>query len=133
MSAAHVTGVVVWRDGRFHLEDPFVFNAGVLRKLKPGEGQSFVMTVMPEEDAIRHGQYKHLFGHVIEPLSEYTGYSKPWWHEVLKALFYPKDGTKRTSLVQLSEREFADYISTCEEFARVEFWEAFDDAEELAA
>jgi hypothetical protein len=130
MPATHVSAPAVYRDGKLHLMDPVVFNAG-LKRLKPGEGETFVITVTPEADAIWLGQYRYFFAAIVTPLSEYTGYPKAWVHEFLKALFYPKDG--RTSLTQLSRQEFADYISTCEEFARVEFWDAFDDAEQLAA
>jgi len=131
-STTHLTAEVEWTGERFRLCDPMVYHAQE-RKLQPGEGEVFVMTLMRPEDAATAGQYRYLFGQVIKPLSAYTGYPQAWWHELLKTLFYPKDGSKRTSLTQLSHAELAEFISTSEEFARVEFFQAFDDAEELAA
>lgn len=127
MSATHVTGVAAWDGERLRLVDPVVFNAG-MKKLKPAAGETFVVTVMHEEDAVRPAQYRYYFGRIINPLVEWSGNNKAWWDALLKTLFFPEDG--RTSKAELSSREFADFISTCEEFVVVEFWEAFESWEE---
>ena len=120
--SGHVTGLAAWDGEKLRLVDPVVFNAG-MRRLKPGNGETFVIRVEREAEAWRHSDVKHLFGHVYLPVVEYTGYTKTELHTIAKGLWMP-DG--KTSLTELDREEIQEYTRLVDRWLREECWQAFE-------
>lgn len=122
--SGHVSASAVWNSDlrKVVLTDQVLFHAQ-LQKMGFGEGEALIVRVEREADAIEHRQYKHLFGHVFEPVSESSGHTTGELCLMAKARFLPDDG--RTSLTQLTRDEFAAFIQATEIWLREECPEAF--------
>lgn len=89
-----------------------------------GEGRALKLRIEPEEEAVRLDQYRHLFGHVFQPVVDTgCGHTKSELCLMAKAQFFPDDG--RTSLTELNAEEMADFIRQCEVWLHTEYEEAF--------
>lgn len=132
MKSGHVSASAIWQtvetdDGlreKVVVVDPVVFHAQ-LRRMGFGEGEALVIRVEREEDAAKHGHYKHLFGHLLKPTSEFTGYTQTELKADMKARFLP-DGM--TSLTQMNAEQFREFNQTVEQCIREEYpsecWDA---------
>lgn len=90
-----------------------------------GEGRCLKIRVEPEEEAVRLDQYRHLWGHVFQPVVDTDcGYTKTELCLLAKAQFFPDDG--RTSLTELNAAEMADFIRQCEVWLHTEYPDAFE-------
>ncbi len=118
-----VTAPAVWDNGAVRVLDREGF-VGRLTKAEYGQGRALVVRVEPEEEAIRHGDYKHLYGHVYLPVVDFTGMSDVELHLQAKAKFMPDDG--RTSVTQLSRDEFRVFTEHVDQWLREDMWEAFE-------
>lgn len=89
-----------------------------------GLGVAIVIRIEPEEEAVRLDQYRHLFGHVFQPVIDTDcGHTKSELCLMAKAQFMPDDG--RTSLTELNAEEMAEFIRQCEVWLHTEFPDAF--------
>lgn len=89
-----------------------------------GLGAAIVIRIEPEEEAVRLDQYRHLFGHVFQPVVDTDcGHTKSELCLIAKAQFMPDDG--RTSLTELNAEEMAEFIRQCEVWLHTEFPDAF--------
>lgn len=113
MSATHVTALSKWDGERLRLDDPTVFSAG-MRKLKPGEGETFVVRVEREADAKRHHQLKWFYGYIVKQCVEKTGYTVPEMDAMFRALFLPGDVD---TLSLMSYEQMEDFNRQCEHYA----------------
>lgn len=129
MSAAHVSAGAIWDGERLRLDDAPVFNAG-MRRLKLADGEHVTLRVERTDDAWRHSDVKHLFGHVYAPVVEYTGFSKTELHLLAKSLYMPEG---RTSITELNRDELRDFTNEVEQWLRTEVWEAFERRDDYAA
>jgi hypothetical protein len=122
MSALIVSAVV--RDGRIHICDDFYRTRSAKAAKKWGDGCALQIRIEPEAEAVRLDQYRHLFGHVFQPVVDTDcGYTKSELCLLAKAQFMPDDG--RTSLTELNAEEMADFIRQCEVWLHTEFPDAF--------
>lgn len=121
MSATHVTVTASWDGEKLHLDDSVAFYAS-LRRMKPEQGEVFVVRVERPEDALTAGQRRYYFGRVLQPFCEYTGYRKDELHEMAKADCLP-DG--KVSITQLNHEEMRDFIEAVEQRLREALPEAF--------
>lgn len=120
MSALIVDATV--RDGEIHVVDEFYKARRVKAAKGWGDGCALKIRIEPEEDARSWGQHKHFFGHVVEPLSEWNGEFPDEWEVRLKLMFMPEG---KTSITQLSWKEFDTFIRRCEVYAYTAHPEAF--------
>jgi hypothetical protein len=116
-----VTGQAVWTGTKVEMRDPVVFVAQI-RRAKFGTGQALTVRVEPEDEAWRYSDLKHLFGHVYQPVVDYSGYTKVELHEMAKALHMPEG---KTSLTQLNREELKDYTAAVEQWLREECGDAY--------
>lgn len=122
MSTALVVEAVVF-EGRIKLIDEFAYRTLSARRAKQwGEGTPITIRIEPQDEAWQHGDVKHLFGHVYEPVCEYTGYSKTELHLMAKSLFMPEG---KTSLTDLNREELREYTEHVERWLREECADAF--------
>ena len=126
MKSGHVSAAAFWQDDlkKVVLADSVVFHAQLAR-MGFGAGEALVVRVEREEDAAKHGSYKHLFGHLLTPASDVTGYTATELKADMKARFLP-DGL--TSLTQMTAEEFREFNRSVEQCIREEFpseaWDA---------
>ncbi len=128
MSAVAASAVVSERpDGVLdvHVVDDF-YKARRLKAAKRwGVGTALKVRIEPEEAAAQHRHHKHLFGHYLKPVSDYTGYSVTELKGDMKALFLP-DGM--TSLTDMNAEQFDEFNRSVEQCIREEFpaeaWDA---------
>ena len=122
VSAIVVSAVV--RDGRIHICDNF-YRTRVGKAAKSwGDGIELQIRIEPKDEAVRLDQYRHLFGHVFQPVVDTDcGHTKAELCLMAKAQFMPDDG--RTSLTELNAEEMADFIRQCEVWLHTEFPDAF--------
>ncbi len=113
MSPTHVVARAAWDGERLRLDDPMVFSAG-MRKLKPGDGEPFVIRIEREQDAKKHHQLKFLFGYCYKQVSEYTGFTMPEVDLMFRGLFLPP-GVDTLSL--LSYEQMQEFNRACEQYA----------------
>lgn len=83
---------------------------------KWGDGAFLKCRIEPEEEAWRHADAKHLYGHLYTPVSNRTGETVPEVHLRMKAKFMPDDG--RTSITQLNRIEMRQFIEAVEQDIR---------------
>lgn len=121
MSALVVDAVV--RDGRIHITDYFYRTRSAKAAKSWGDGVELHIRIEPKDEAVALNQYRHLFGHIFEPVADYTGYTKQELCLIAKAQFLPDDG--RTSLTQLNHEEMAVFIQQCEGWLGSECPDAF--------
>ncbi len=113
--SARVTAATSWDAdrGRLVLDDQVLFNAG-LRKLKPGAGERFVISVAREADAKRHYQLKWFYGYIVNQCVEWTGYTVKEMDQEFRARFMPPDVA---TLSQMSEEQMRDFNLQAEQYA----------------
>ena len=122
-SALVVDAVV--RGDQIHVCDEFYQTRKTKAAKAWGEGRALKIRIEPEEEAVRLDQYKHLFGHVFEPVVDMKcGYTKGELCALAKTMFFPDDG--RESLTELTAAEMADFILQCEVWLHTEYAEAFE-------
>ena len=115
MSALLVDAVV--RDGKVALVDEFGYRLRAkAAAAKWGEGCALKIRVEPEDEAWRHADAKHLYGHLYAPVSKRTGEPVADVHLRMKALYFPEDG--RTSLTQLNRDEMKAFTESVEQDIR---------------
>lgn len=113
MSATHVTAVAAWDGERLRLADPTVFSAG-MRKMKPAEGEPFVVRVEREADAKRHHQLKWFYGYIVKQCVEKTGYTVVEMDTMFRSLFMPHDVP---TLSLMSYEQMQEFNRACEQYA----------------
>ena len=122
MSALVVSAVV--RDGDVHVTDACYKTRRQRAAKRWGDGTVITIRIEPEDEAVRLDQYRHLFGHVFQPVVDTDcGHTKAELCLMAKAQFMPDDG--RTSLTELNADEMADFIRQCEVWLHTEFQDAF--------
>ncbi len=122
MSALIVEAVI--RDGRIVIVDDFYRTRAARASKKWGDGCALRIRIEPEDEAVRLDQYRHLFGHVFQPVVDTDcGHTKSELCLMAKAQFMPDDG--RTSLTELNAEEMADFIRQCEVWLHTEYPDAF--------
>lgn len=116
MSAILVDAVVA--NGKIRiLDEPFYLTRVERMAKKWGDGCALTIRIEPEADAAKHHHYKHLFGHLLEPMSEYTGYTVSECKDDMKARFLP-DGM--VSLTDMDADQFAEFNRSVEQCIREE-------------
>lgn len=113
-SALIVDAVV--RDGDVHITDHFYRTRRVRAAKKWGDGTALKVRIEPEEDAVLYSQYKHLFGHLYEPVSKRHGETVAEVNVRMKLHYLPDDG--RTSLTELNREEMKSFIESVEQDIR---------------
>ena len=81
-----------------------------------GAGCALTIRMEPEEEAWRHSDAKHLYGHLYGPVSKRHGEPVAEVHLRMKAQFMPDDG--RTSITQLNREEMKSFIESVEQDIR---------------
>lgn len=115
MGTALIVSAVV-HDGEIHVTDPH-YKARRQRAAKSwGDGCALKIRVEPEEDAWRHSDAKHLYGHLYTPISRRHGETVAEVHLRMKAQFMPDDG--RTSITELNREEMKAFIESVEQDIR---------------
>lgn len=110
--------------GDVHVTDPAYQTRRQKAANKWGDGTALKIRIEPEEEAIRLDQYRHLFGHVFQPVIDTDcGHTKAELCLMAKAQFMPDDGRK--SLTELTAEEMADFIKQCEVWLHTEYPDAF--------
>lgn len=111
-----VTGMVV-RGGQIKLADEFGYVTAARRRAAAwGEGRALTCRIEPEDEAWRHSDVKHLYGHLYTPVSKRTGETVAEVHMRMKANHFPDDG--RESLTDLNRDEMRSYIESVEQDIR---------------
>ena len=125
MSGSAVVVDAVVRDGQLHIVDEKFYRTRVKSAAKKwGDGTMLKVRIEPEDEAIRLDQYRHLFGHVFQPVVDTEcGHTKSELCLMAKTQFMPDDG--RSSLTELTGAEMADFIRQCEVWLHTEFPDAF--------
>lgn len=121
--SAPITVDAIFRGGKVDLLDPVRYQT-LLERAQFGVGEELIVRIESKAEAWRHGDVKHLFGHVYEPVVRYTGISKVELHLQAKALWMPDDG--RTSITQLSREELRVFSDTADQAFREDVWEAYE-------
>ena len=115
MTALVVDAVVT--DGAIKLVDEYAYRLLSKRHAKKwGDGAALKCRIEPEEEAWRHGDAKHLYGHLYAPVSRRHGETVAEVHLRMKAQFMPDDG--RTSITQLDRVEMKAFIESVEQDIR---------------
>lgn len=122
MNTALLVDAVV-RDGDIHVTDPLYKTRRQRYARKVGEGVCLRIRIEPEDEAYTYGQIKHYYGHLISPVSEFTGETKADVHLRMKALYMP-DG--KTSLTELNREQMESYIESVSQHLREEIPEAWE-------
>lgn len=117
MSAAptHVTAKCVWNGAQLVHDDVVRFNGQVRRRLKPGDGETFIVRVEREADAKKHHQLKWYWGFIVKQCYEAeTGHTVNDFDEMFRAMFMPGDVA---TLSLMSYEQMRDFNIQCEEYA----------------
>lgn len=114
MSGALVIDAVV-RDGDVHVTDDFYRTRRLRFAKRTGDGVLLKIRIEPADEAAKHAQFKHLFGHLLGPIAEYNGDTVDEWKNRVKALFL-KDGY--TSLTDQNFDEFESFNKSVAEYIR---------------
>lgn len=129
MSALVIEAVV--RDGDVHVVGDF-YKSRRLRAAKQwGDGTALTIRIEPEDEAWRHSDAKHLYGHLYAPVSKRTGETVAEVHLRMKAKFMPEDG--RTSITQLNREEMKSFTESVEQDIRESDPDSWDDCVEAMA
>lgn len=123
----HVSFTATFVDGRLKASTPF---SKAVASMKLGDGEEVVVRIARPEDAAQHRQFKHLFGHILTPVSEHTGYTVTELKAEAKARWLP-DGL--VSLTEMNAEQFAEFNRTAEMYYRAELPDAFIGYERGAA
>jgi hypothetical protein len=124
MSGALTVDAVV-RDGKIHVTDEYYKTRCERAAKKWGDGAALKIRVEPEEEAWRHSDAKHLYGHLYSPVSKRTGETVAEVHLRMKAQFMPDDG--RTSITQLNREELKSFMESVEQDIRETDPDSWDD------
>jgi hypothetical protein len=108
----HVKVFATW-DGQGLYLDAHL-NEQVRRRLKPADGESFIVRVEREADAKRHHQLKWFYGYIVKQCVEKTGYAVPELDAMFRSLFIPGD-VETLSLMSYEQME--DFNRQCEHYA----------------
>lgn len=122
MASALVVAAVV-RNGDVHVTDSYYASRRKRAAKAWGDGVFLRIRIEPKDEAVAHYQFKHLYGHVFEPVAESTGHTSAELCLMAKAKFMPDDG--RTSLTELSYEEMRAFSEQTEQWLREECPEAF--------
>lgn len=114
-------------DGKVRIVDDFGYR---VRSKKAaalwGDGAALKIRIELEEDAIYHGQRKHLHGHLLKPTSDVTGYTVPELKAEWRARFLPEDWM--TSTEDMNREQYAEFIRAVEQAIQEEYptqcWDA---------
>lgn len=109
----HVVSEATWTGERLELSDPAGYKAQ-LKRMKLGAGERLIVRVERVEDAITEWQRRYYFGACIRPLSEYTGFTEPEMHLMVKTACMPPD---KTSITELSKEEMRLFIDAVQRWA----------------
>jgi len=114
MNALTIDAVV--RDGDVHVCDAFYATRRKKAAKLWGDGTSLRIRIEPEDEAWRHADAKHLYGHLYSPVSKRTGETVAEVHIRMKAQFMPDDG--RTSITELNREEMKNFMESVEQDIR---------------
>jgi hypothetical protein len=123
VSALLVDAVV--REGRIHITDAFYRTRADRFAKKLGDGVALRIRIEPEDEAWRHSDGKHLYGHLYKPVSKRHGEPVAEVHLRMKSQFMPEDG--RTSITELNRDEFKSFIESVEQDIRENDPESWED------
>lgn len=115
MNSALLVDAVV-RDGDVHVTDAFYKTRRLRAAKKWGDGACLKIRIEPEEEAWKHSDAKHLYGHLYAPVSRRHGETVAEVHLRMKAQFMPDDG--RTSITELNREEMKAFIESVEQDIR---------------
>jgi hypothetical protein len=110
----HVKVSAAWDGERLQLDDVVAFNALVRRKLKPGDGEAFIVRVEREADAKRTHRLKWYYGYIVKQCCAKTGYTVLEMDTIFRAECLPPDVE---TISHMSDEQMADYNTLCEKFA----------------
>lgn len=113
MTATHATGLSQWDGERLRLVDPVLFNAR-MRKLNPGEGETFYIRVEREAEARRRHRDKWYWGYIVAQCIKHTGETAKDRHDDFQARFLPPNVA---TYHELNDEQAADYNLHCEVYA----------------
>lgn len=127
MNALLVDAVVRETGGEcdVHVTDPYYRTRRRRAAKKWGVGCALKIRIEPEEQAWRHSDGKHLYGHLYKPVSERTGETVAEVHLRMKSQFLPDDG--RTSITELNRDEMKSFIESVEQDIRENDPESWED------
>lgn len=114
MGALVIDAVV--REGEVHVTDAFYKTRRQKAAKAWGDGTILKIRIEPEEEAWRHSDAKHLYGHLYAPVSTRTGETVAEVHLRMKAQYMPDDG--RTSITQLNREELKSFMESVEQDIR---------------
>lgn len=125
MSGALIVSAVV-TDGDVVIPAGQHYTERKKRKAKQwGDGTPLTIRIEPEEEAANHGHHKHLHGHLLAPVSGFTGYTVTELKADMKARFLP-EGMKSTT--EMNREQFEEFNRSVEQCIREEYpaeaWEA---------
>lgn len=106
----------VVRDSDIHVCDQFYKTRRQKFAKKLGDGTALTIRVEPEDEAWRHSDAKHLYGHLYSPVAARTGETVAEVHLRMKTKFMPDDG--RTSITQLNRDEMKAFTESVEQDIR---------------
>lgn len=123
-SALTATAAVSGEKVRFDDEPLF---ASRLRKFAKqwGDGREITVRLEPTDEAWRHADAKHLYGHLYAPVSKRHGETVAEVHLRMKSSYMPDDG--RTSITQLNRDEMKSFIESVEQDIRENDAESWED------
>lgn len=113
-SALIVSAVV--RSGDVHVTEHFYKTRRQRAAKKWGDGCLLTLRIEPQDEATKHHQFKHLYGHLFTPVSRRTGETVSDVAIRMKVAHLPDDG--RTSLTQLNEAELKAFTESVEQDIR---------------
>lgn len=90
-----------------------------------GAGTMLSIRIEPQDEAWRHSDAKHLYGHLYGPVSRRTGETVAEVHLRMKAAYMPDDG--RTSITQLNRDEMKSFTESVEQDIRETDPDSWDD------
>lgn len=124
MSTALVIDAVVANDDIAVTDSQFAAKRRKAAK-RWGAGTVLKIRIEPEDEAWKHSDVKHLYGHLYAPVAARTGETVAEVHLRMKVQFFPEDG--RTSLTQLNRVEMKSFVESVEQDIREHDPESWDD------
>lgn len=125
MKGTALTVDAVVRDGRITIVDHFYRTRSERACKRWGDGCALNIRVEPEDEAWRHADAKHLYGHLYKPVSARHGETVAEVHLRMKAQYMPDDG--RTSITELNRDEMKSFIESVEQDIRETDPDSWDD------
>lgn len=125
MKGALIVDAVV-DSGKVRIVDEFAYRLQLnARAAEWGEGRMLKARLEPAENAATWAHHKHLHGHLLKPVSDWTGYTETELKVEMKARFLP-DGMRSTTEMDAEQfDEFNRNVAQCirEEYPS-ECWDA---------